>query len=444
MSKKLKITFIGAGSTVFSKNVIGDCLLTPALEAAEYYLFDIDETRLNESFQVISNINKTHGSKATIKKTLDRKEALRDASYVINAIQVGGYDPCTIQDFEIPKKFGLRHTIADTINVGGIMRALRTMKALREIAKDFREVCPKALFINYTNPMSMLTGYMNKVEKIQTIGLCHSVQSAVPELLKDLKIDIDPAKTKWYFAGINHMCFMLKCEDENGKDLYPLIKEKAKYYLDHKSEYVNSHPDLVRFYMMLTFGYYVAESSEHSSEYFPYFIKNTHPELIEEFRIPLDEYPRRCIDQIARWDKMRDELLASHDLKHERSHEYCSYIIEAMETDKIFEFWGNVINDGSIENLPADACVEIQCFAKSNGIAKAKVGRVPNICASLNRTHINVHEQVLEAFVTGEKQHIYNAALLDPHTSAVLSIEETKKMVDELLEAQKDWHISYK
>jgi len=442
--KKLKITFIGAGSTIFAKNVLGDCIQTKVLEDAEYALFDIDEVRLNESKMILDNINKNFKTKAVIKTYLDRREALKGAKYVVNAIQVGGYDPCTIQDFEIPKKYGLRQTIADTIGIGGTFRALRTLPVLESTARDMEEVCPDAIFINYTNPMSILTGYMNRFTNIKTIGLCHSVQVAIPELFKDLKIDIDPESVRSRFGGINHMNFLLDVKDEAGTDLYPLIKKKAFKYLNDKNSYKNyEHPDLVRFKMMEAFGHYITESSEHAAEYYPYFIKPTHKEIIDEYRVPLDEYPRRCIDQIKNWEDMREELLKDNDIKHENSREYVSGIIGAIEGNSSFEFYGNVINEGTISNLPTEACVEVRCIANKDGVHKTVLGRVPVQCAALNMKHINVHNLVIEAYTKRSKEALYHSVLLDPLASSVLGIDEIKSMVDELLDAQKDWHVEY-
>ncbi|SDO89898.1 alpha-galactosidase [Paenibacillus sp. yr247] len=429
-----KITFLGAGSTVFAKNVLGDCLLTPALQGFEIALFDIDHERLQDSANMLNNIKKTSGSTSVVKAYTDRKEALSGAKYVVNAIQVGGYDPCTITDFEIPKKYGLRQTIADTVGIGGIFRNLRTIPVMLDFAADVREVCPDALFLNYTNPMAVLTNVMNTYGGVRTVGLCHSVQSCVPELFKSLGIDREGVKAK--IAGINHMAWLLEVT-KDGVDLYPEIKKRAAEKQKEK------HSDMVRYEMMLNFGYYITESSEHNAEYHPYFIKRNYPELVERFNIPLDEYPRRCIEQISRWKQMREDLVNDASLTHVRSHEYASYIFEAIETDIPFKIGGNVMNTGLITNLPREACVEVPCLVDRNGVTPTYVGDLPPQLAALNRTNINTQLLTIEAAITRKREHIYHAAMLDPHTAAELSIDDIKSMCDELIEAHGKWLPEY-
>src|SRR5699024_5728146 len=376
-----KITFLGAGSTVFAKNLLGDCMTVDALQDFEFALFDIDHEKLKDSEMMLKNSKKNLGSSVEVLSYTDRKEALRDAKYVINAIQVAGYDPGTIVDFEIPKKYGLRQTIADTIGIGGIFRNLRTIPVMLDFAKDMEEVCPDAWFLNYTNPMAVLTGVMNRFTNIKTVGLCHSVQVCAPDLLESLDMPTD--KIQWKIAGINHMAWLLEIT-RNGEDLYPEIKKRAK----EKQKTI--HDDMVRFELLDKFGYYITESSEHNAEYHPYFIKSQYPELTEKFNIPLDEYPRRCINQAEDWEKMRDELVNNQELSHARSHEYGSYIIEAMEKDVPFKIGGNVLNTGGlIENLPENAIVEVPCLVDPSGIAPTHVGRLPEQLAALNRTNIN-------------------------------------------------------
>ncbi|MGL4337175.1 MAG: alpha-glucosidase/alpha-galactosidase [Turicibacter sp.] len=430
----LKITFIGAGSTIFAKNLLGDIIRTAALKGAELALFDIDDQRLQESFTLLSYVNENYDSPCTVKSYTDRKEALKDAKYVINAIQVGGYEPCTVTDFEIPKKYGLKQTIADTLGIGGIFRALRTAPVMLEIAKDMEEVCPNALFLNYTNPMAMLTGAMLHGSKIKTVGLCHSVQSCVPDLFRDLGMDKEGVQSK--IAGINHMAWLLEVT-KDGQDLYPEIKERA---LERQKE---KHDDMVRYEMMKHFGYYITESSEHNAEYSPYWIKSNYPELIDAFNIPLDEYPRRCVNQISNWKKLAQDII-NKDIKHERTSEYGSYIIEAMETDKPFKFAGNVINNGAITNLPNDAIVEVSCLVDSSGIAPCYVGKLPTQLAALNMTNINVQNLVIEAILTRRKDLVYQAAMLDPHTAAELSLDDIKNLCDDLFEAHGSWIPEYK
>ena len=440
-----KITFMGAGSTVFAKNVIGDSMLAPALQDFEYALYDIDPERLEESYIMVSLLNKNiNEGRAKITKHLgveQRKDALRGADFVINAIQVGGYDPCTIIDFEIPKKYGLRQTIADTLGIGGIFRALRTIPVLEDFAKDMAEVCPRALFLNYTNPMAILTGYMQRYTDINTVGLCHSVQVCSHTLLRELDMGNSikwPIKEK--IAGINHMAWLLALEDADGKDLYPEIRRRACEMLDNPPD---NFYDLVRFEYIRRLGYYCTESSEHNAEYNNLFIKSKYPELIEKYRIPLDEYPRRCINQIADWKSSKEEYL-SGNITHSRTIEYASRIMESMVTDTPYQIGGNVINNGLITNLPAEACVEVPCLVNKLGIQPTRVGKLPPQLAAMNMTNINAQLLTIEAAVTKKKEHIYHAAMLDPHTSSELSIDDIVKMCDELLEAEKDWLPEYR
>ncbi|MFD0713920.1 alpha-glucosidase/alpha-galactosidase [Paenibacillus sp. GCM10027626] len=430
-----KITFIGAGSTVFAKNVLGDVMMTPALQGFEIALFDINPERLADSEKMLQNICNTSKSTCVIKSYSDRKEALRGAKYVVNAIQVGGYDPCTITDFEIPKKYGLRQTIADTVGIGGIFRNLRTIPVMLDFAKDIQEVCPDALFLNYTNPMAVLTNVMNTYGGVNTVGLCHSVQVCLQGLFDNLGLETTGVKHK--IAGINHMAWLLEVT-KDGVDLYPEIKRRAREKQKEK------HWDMVRLEMMLNFGYYITESSEHNAEYHPYFIKRNYPELIDRFNIPLDEYPRRCINQIESWNKQREELVNNIELKHERSHEYASYILEAIETNVPFKIGGNVMNTGGlISNLPREACVEVPCLVDRSGVNPTYVGDLPPQCAALNRTNINTQLLTIEAAITRKRDHIYHAAMLDPHTAAELSMDDIKAMCDDLIEAHGDWLPKY-
>jgi alpha-galactosidase len=425
-----KITFLGAGSTVFAKNVLGDCMLTPALQDFELALFDIDLERLRDSENMLNNLKATTGSKCRVKAYTDRKEALRGAKFVVNAIQVGGYDPCTITDFEIPKKYGLRQTIADTLGIGGIFRNLRTIPVMLDFARDIQEVCPDAWFLNYTNPMAVLTNIMNTYGGVKTVGLCHSVQVCMPHLFDSLGMEKEGVQTK--IAGINHMAWLLECT-KDGVDLYPEIKRRAREKQKEK------HSDMVRFELMFKFGYYVTESSEHNAEYHPYFIKSKYPELIDQLNIPLDEYPRRCVNQIEHWKTMREEMVNNKALTHNRSHEYASYIFEAMETGVPFKIGGNVMNTGLITNLPKEACVEVPCLVDRSGVTPTYVGDLPPQLAALNRTNINTQLLTIEAAMTRKKEHIYHAAFLDPHTAAELSLDDIARLCDDLIEAHGDW-----
>ncbi|PFE01056.1 alpha-glucosidase/alpha-galactosidase [Bacillus cereus] len=431
-----KITFLGAGSTIFAKNVLGDCMLIPSIQGFEFALFDIDHQRLKDSENILQNLKESSGSNVYIKTYTDRKEALRGAKYVINAIQVGGYEPCTVTDFEIPKKYGLRQTIGDTIGIGGIFRALRTIPVMLDFAKDIREVCPDAWFLNYTNPMATLTAAMIRYGGVKTVGLCHSVQVCVPYLFRSLGMDTE--NVQWKIAGINHMAWLLEVT-RDGKDLYPEIKKRAAEKQKEK------HDDMVRLELMNRFGYYVTESSEHNAEYHPYFIKRNYPKLIDKLNIPLDEYPRRCVNQIEDWVKMREDLVNNKNLTHKRTLEYASYIIDAMETDKPFKLHGNVLNTGGlISNLPEKAVVEVPCLVDRSGITPCYVGELPEQLAALNRTNINTQLLTIEAAITGKREHIYQAAMLDPHTAAELSIDDIVSLCDDLIEAHGDWLPQFK
>lgn len=429
----MKITFMGAGSTVFAKNVLGDTLLAEALCDCEIALYDIDGKRLDESYLVVEALNKKYNAnKAVVRKYLgveQRKEALRGARFVINAIQVGLYDPCTIIDFEVPKKYGLRQTIGDTLGIGGIFRGLRTIRVLKDFAADIQEVCPDAWLLNYTNPMAILSGYMQRYTGVKTVGLCHSVQVCTKSLLKGLGME-DVRVGSELIAGINHMAWLLDVRDENGADLYPEIKRRAKQ--KNASE---KHGDMVRYDYIDKLGYYCTESSEHNAEYNYFYIKSRYPELIDKFNIPLDEYPRRCVNQIKNWEKQKEELLNGGDIEHTRSHEYASRIMEAMVTNTPYKIGGNVLNTGLIDNLPADACVEVPCLVDGAGIHPTHVGRLPVQLAAMNMLNINCQLLTIEAAVTGRKEHVYQAAMLDPHTGAELSPDDIIAMCDDLIEA---------
>ena len=437
-----KITFMGAGSTVFVRNVIGDCMCTPALRDSTIALYDIDAERLEDSFIILSALNNNiNEGRAKIEKYCgveNRKDALRGANFVVNAIQVGLYDPCTIIDFEVPKKYGLRQTIADTLGIGGIMRGLRTIPVLKDFADDMEEVCPDAWFLNYTNPMAILTGYMQRYTKIKTIGLCHSVQSCSKDLLNRLGMEDKLEGRKELIAGINHMGWLLEIQDKDGNDLYPEIRKRAA-----EKNAAEKHSDMVRFEYIKNFGYYCTESSEHNAEYNCFYIKSKYPELIDRYNIPLDEYPRRCINQIAGWKAEKENILNDGKITHERSGEYASYIMEALVTGNTYKIGGNVLNTGLIDNLPADACVEVPCLIDGNGIHPCHVGRLPVQLAAMNMTNINAQLLTINAALTKKREDIYMAAMLEPHTAAELSIDEIKAMVDELIEAHGEYMKDY-
>ena len=430
----MKITFMGAGSTVFARNVIGDCMCSEALRDSVFALYDIDAQRLEESRIILEAMRKAKGGYGKIECYVgveNRKDALRGASFVVNAIQVGLYDPCTIIDFEVPKKYGLRQTIGDTLGIGGIMRTLRTIPVMKGFADDMAEVCPDALFLNYVNPMARLTGYMLRYTPIKTVGLCHSVQCCSDGLLRKLGMEDKLEGRKELIAGINHMGWLLEIKDKNGVDLYPEIKSRVDEYMAKPDA-----DDKVRMDYIKNFGYYCTESSEHNAEYNMFYIKSKYPELIERYNIPLDEYPRRCVNQIEKWKKDYAEMLEKGVKEHERSNEYASRIMEAIVTGIPYEIGGNVLNTGHlITNLPENACVEVPCLVNGYGVQPCRVGALPVQCAAMNMTNINVQLLTIEAAVTGKREHIYQAAMLDPHTGSELDVDTIKRMVDDLIEA---------
>ena len=439
----MKITFMGAGSTVFVKNVLGDTMLCSALQDAEFALYDIDAQRLEDSRLLIEamnhSLNKNRARISTYLGLENRKEALRGANFVICAIQVGGYEPCTVIDFEIPKKYGLRQTIGDTLGIGGIMRALRTIPVMADFARDMEEVCPGALMLNYTNPMAMLTGYMNRYTGVKTLGLCHSVQVCSEHLLKNLGMEDKLEGRRELIAGINHMGWLLDIRDKNGEDLYPEIRRRAA---EKNAE--GPHWDAVRYDYIRNFGYYCTESSEHNAEYNNFYIKSRYPELIDRFGIPLDEYPRRCIRQEEQWAAQVESLMAQTEIHHTRTREYAASIMEAIVTDTPIRIGGNVMNTGLIDNLPSDACVEVPCLIDGQGVNPCHVGRLPVQLAAMNMTNINTQLMTIEAAVSKKREDIYMAAMLDPHTAAELSIDDIRSMVDELIEAHGDYMKDYR
>jgi alpha-galactosidase len=426
----VKISFLGAGSTVFAKNLMGDILSFPEFADITLSLHDIDETRLHTSTIVAHKIAEALHVHPTIEATLDRRASLDGADYAIGMFQIGGYQPSTEIDFEIPKKYGLRATIADTLGIGGIMRALRTIPVMLDMCRDMEDLCPEVLFLNYVNPMAMNCWALNRGTRIKNVGLCHSVQGTAEQLAQD--IHIPPSEINYVAAGINHMAFYLKFE-RNGEDLYPLLRQVAAE---------GREPDWnrVRYEMLTRLGYFVTESSEHFSEYVPWFIKRDRPDLIEEFNIPLDEYIRRCKNQIAEWEKLRYELEdRDQPIQVERSHEYGSGIIHSIETNTPRVVYGNVENRGLIDNLPAGCCVEVPCLVDKNGIQPTKIGSLPPHLAALMQTNINVQSLTVEAALTRKREAVYHAAMLDPHTAAELSLDQIWSLVDDLVEAHGDW-----
>ncbi len=428
-----KITFIGAGSTVFAKSLMGDILSFPELANSTITLYDIDPERLRTSEIVAHRVAEALGVSPTIEATLDRRAALDGADYAISMIQVGGYKPSTVIDFEIPKKYGLRQTIADTLGIGGIMRGLRTIPVMLELCRDMEALCPDVTFLQYVNPMAMNCWAISRASSIKTVGLCHSVQGTAKQIARDIGIPID--EINYRCAGINHMAFYLEFE-RDGQNLYPLIH---KVYEDGRVPDWNR----VRYEAFRHLGYFVTESSEHFSEYVPWFIKRDRPELIEQFNIPLDEYIRRCEAQIADWEKQRTALEAGEGIDVQRSHEYGSLIIHSQETGAPRVIYGNVANHGLIDNLPAGCCVEVPCLVDKNGIQPTNIGALPPQLAALMQTNINVQALTVEAALTGKREHIYHAAMLDPHTAAELSLDQIHSLVDDLIAAHGDWLPAY-
>lgn len=442
--KQPKITFIGAGSTIFMKNIIGDILHKPAFHKAHFALQDIDETRLSESVFVAEKLIKSMNSQATVSAYHHKqKEALTDADFVIVAFQIGGYEPCTVTDFEICTKFGLRQTIADTLGMGGIMRALRTIPHLWAIAEDMRQVCPKAYLLNYVNPMAMnMWALSAKYPDIKQVGLCHSVQGTAAELAHDL--DIDVHDLRYICAGINHMAFYLHLEhkgaDGQHRNIYPDLLAAYKKGIAPKKDPKNPRcSNIIRYEMLKKLGYFVTESSEHFAEYTPYFIKPNRPDLIEKYKIPLDEYPKRCIEQIASWKENIEDYKKAEKITVEESHEYAASIVNSLWTGEPSVIYGNVKNNGLIDNLLPECCVEVPCLVDNNGIQPTAIGKIPSHLAALMRTNINVQELVIEAMMTENRERIYHAAMLDPLTASHLSLDEIYSLTDELIKAHKNW-----
>ncbi len=433
-----KITLIGAGSTVFAKNLIGDILTFPELANATISLHDIDEERLRTSTIMAHKVAEALGVQPSIESTLDRRAALDGADYAIGMFQVAGYKPGTVVDFEVPKKYGLRQTIADTLGIGGIMRGLRTIPVLLEMCGDMEALCPDVTFLQYVNPMAMNCWAINRATPIKTIGLCHSVQGTAEQLARDINVPLE--EINYLCAGINHMAFYLRFERKTAdgvEDLYPKIRQVVA---DGRIPDWNR----VRYEMFQRLGYFVTESSEHFAEYVPWFIKRDRPDLIAQFNIPLDEYITRCENQIAAWDQMR-AVFESQDipLAVERSHEYGATIIHSLVTGTPRVVYGNVANEGLIDNLPQGCCVEVPCLVEKNGIQPTRIGSLPPHLAALMQTNINVQALTVEAALTGKREHIYHAAMLDPHTAAELDLAQIWALVDDLIAAHGEWLPAY-
>ncbi len=429
-----KIAFIGAGSTIFAKNLMGDILSFPELSGSTLSLHDIDPERLHTSEIVAHKVASALGAHPTIQASLERRKALDGADYAIAMFQVGGYRPSTVIDFDIPARYGLRQTIADTLGIGGIMRGLRTIPVLLEMCADMEELCPEVTFLNYVNPMAMNCWAMSRATAINALGLCHSVQGTAAQIAHDIRVPLE--EINYLCAGINHMAFYLKLE-RNGEDLYPRLHQVVA---DGRVPAWNR----VRYEMLTRLGYFVTESSEHFAEYVPWFIKQHRPDLVERFQIPLDEYPRRCEGQIQGWNALR-QMLESEDtpLIVKRSHEYGSLIIHSLETGTPRVAYGNVPNHGLIDNLPSGCSVEVPCLIDKNGVQPTRIGSLPPHLAALMQTNINVQALTVEAALTRRREHIYHAALLDPHTAAELDLDQIWALVDELIDAHGRWLPKY-
>ena len=441
-----KITFIGAGSTVFAKNLLGDILSLPELADSTIALHDIDAARLRTSEIVAGKTATALDVSPRIQATTDRRAAIADADYVITMFQVGGYDPATIVDFEVPKRFGLRQTIGDTLGVGGIMRGLRTIPVLLDVCRDMEDVAGSATLLNYVNPMAMLCWAASRASSIPTVGLCHSVQGTAAQLAGDLGVPVE--EIRYRCAGINHMAFYLDMHRRTAdgyEDLYPAIAQLAEGEAPTRGDPFRSDggleglSDAVRYEMVKRLGYFVTESSEHFAEYVPYFLKADRADLIDRFGIPLDEYPRRCARQIGGWERLRDKLEDPEaTLRVAPSNEYGAGIIHSLETGTPRVVHGNVPNEGLITNLPQGCCVEVPCLVDGNGIQPTVIGDLPPQLAALIQTNVNVQALTVEAAVTGNRDHVYHAAMVDPHTSAELDLDQIWELVDALIEAHGD------
>lgn len=424
-----KIALIGAGSVVFAKNLIGDVLSFPELADAHIALMDIDPDRLRTAERMTHKVAAALNAQPTVTAHADRRAAVTDADYVINTIQVGGYRPSTVIDFDVPKRHGLRQTIADTLGIGGVMRALRTVPVLLDICRDMEEVCPQAWLLNYTNPMAMNCWALSRATPIRTVGLCHSVQGTAMQLADD--IGVPYGEITYQAAGINHMAFYLRFE-RGGADLYPLIR---KVVSDGRVPANNR----VRYEMLMRLGYFVTESSEHFAEYTPYFIRRDRPDLIERFAVPLDEYISRCDFMDRFWGDMRTFFEGDAPIEAiERSHEYGALIIHSLETGQPRVVYGNVPNRGLVTNLQPGCCVEVPCLVDGNGVQPTRIGDLPPQLAALIMTNVNVQALAVEAALTGKREHVYHAAMLDPHTAAELTLDEIWELVDDLLAAHGD------
>ena len=433
-----KITFIGAGSAVFMKNIVGDILQRPALAGATIRLMDINPTRLEESEIIAKKLIATLGVSATVETYSNQRQSLDGTNFVVVCFQIGGYEPSTVIDFDVPKKYNLRQTIADTLGVGGIMRGLRTVPHLWSICEDMLQVAPDAVMLQYVNPMAINTWAISeKYPDIKQVGLCHSVQGTAHELAHDLGIPYE--EIRYRSAGINHMAFYLKFEhrqaDGSYRDLYPDLVRAYREGRAPKPTWNPRCPNKVRYEMLTRLGYFVTESSEHFAEYTPYFIKEGREDIIEKFGIPLDEYPKRCVEQIAGWKKTSEDYRKADRIEVKQSKEYASSIVNSVWTGEPSVIYGNLRNNGVITNLPYNAAVEVPVLVDDNGLQPTFIGDLPPQLTALIRTNINVQELTVAALMTENREHIYHAAMMDPHTAAELDLEQIWNLVDDLTEA---------
>ena len=438
-----KIAFIGAGSTVFMKNLIGDALSMPALSGAKIALMDIDAKRLEESEIVARKMVASLGVPATVETHMDQRRALEGADFVIVAFQIGGYKPCTVTDFDLPKSVGLRQTIADTLGIGGIMRGLRTVPHLWKLAEDMRAVCPAAIMLQYVNPMAINTWALGeRFPDIKQVGLCHSVQGTAYELARDLDLPLEDIRYR--AAGINHMAFYLNFEarqpDGSYRDLYPALRAGYLAGRIPKPSHWNARcPNKVRYEVMTHLGYFVTESSEHFAEYVPWFIKSDRPDLIADFGIPLDEYPIRCEEQVAAWAAQARAYAEADRIEVKKSNEYAAVIMNSVVTGTPSVIYSNIPNRGFIPQLPAGAAVEVPVLVDASGLQPTCVNDIPPQLIALMRTNVNVQELTVQALLTENREHIYHAAMLDPHTAAELDLRQIRALVDDLIAAHGDW-----
>ena len=422
----VKVAFIGAGSVEFTRNVVTDLCAFPELHGRlELSLHDIDATRLGYAEALSRQISEQTGAGAQVTSDLDRRRAIEGADYVINVVQVGGYT-ATRADFDIPAKYGVRQTIGDTIGIGGIARGLRTLPVAMDLARDLAEVAPDAYLLNYSNPMAMLPwGVYAGTPFQRVVGLCHSVRDT-HRFLSGL-VGLDPADVDFTTAGFNHQAFVLRFEHQ-GRDLYPQLREV-----------IDGDPELqrrVRVEVFRRFGYFPTESSEHSAEYLPWFMR--HDDQVEQFRIFVGDYLHRSEENIDEYERTRRELESDQPLELEPSSELASEFIHAHQTGEAREIYVNVRNDGKITSLPDECCVEVPCPVDADGPHPQSVGALPPQLAALNRTFLNVVELTVRAVLEGDRRHVYQAALMDPNSGATLTTREIVAMCDDLFEAHGD------